>query len=95
MLSLVQIAKRRGKQVILETPNPIAPNVGDLTPYVQTMKDIATLEQVRIIDQFQYLTTELRGRRVETFMPDGVHPSDEVYVLKGRFAAARYAELFP
>lgn len=91
--ALVRTAKAKGKKVILETPNPIT--TGEIAPLVQIMKDVATQEQVPVIDQYQYLMTYLNGQPITTICPDGTHPSDQVYVLKGQYAAKKYAELFP
>jgi lysophospholipase L1-like esterase len=85
LLSLVQIAKAKGKRVILETPNPVSGFTG-LENYVAAMKDVAAQEQVSLIDQFKYLTDYLNGRDTAEITPDGLHPTNDVYIMKGKFA---------
>jgi lysophospholipase L1-like esterase len=85
LLSLVQIAKSKGKRVILETPNPVSAFSG-LENYVAAMKDVAAKEQVSMIDQFKYLTDYLNGRDTAEITPDGLHPTNDVYIMKGKYA---------
>jgi lysophospholipase L1-like esterase len=91
--SLVQVAKAQGKRVILETPNPVSGFSG-LESYVTAMKEVAAEEQVSVIDQYQYLLDYLGSRNPEELTPDGLHPTDEVYAMKGRRAQAVFAS-FP
>ena len=85
LLSLIQIAKNKGKRVILETPNPVSGFSG-LENYVAAMKEIAAQETVSVIDQYKYLTDYLNGRDPSEITPDGLHPTDEVYIMKGKHA---------
>jgi lysophospholipase L1-like esterase len=85
LLSLVQIARNRGKRVILETPNPVSGYSG-LENYVAAMKEVAAQEQLSLIDQYKYLMDFLNGRDVSEITPDGLHPTDETYVMKGKYA---------
>ncbi|MED5622062.1 RICIN domain-containing protein [Ideonella sp. BN130291] len=89
---LAQLAKGRGKQVIFETPNPTrdsGPNGLDV--YVNAMKQVASQEGLPVIDQYANLTAYLNGRSITTICPDGVHPSEDVYMMKGQYAAQRFA----
>ena len=94
MQALVQTARRAGKQVILETPNPIGES-SNLGAYVQAMRDIAVQENLPVVDQYQYLLGYLRGQSAYTICPDNVHPTDAVYILKGQYAASVFLKLFP
>jgi lysophospholipase L1-like esterase len=85
LLSLVQIAKSKGKRVILETPNPVS-GFGGLENYVAAMREVAVQEQVSLIDQYKYLTDYLNGRDTSEITPDGLHPTDQVYIMKGQYA---------
>ncbi|WP_019140840.1 SGNH/GDSL hydrolase family protein [Noviherbaspirillum massiliense] len=84
---LARIAKASGKKVIFETPNPIGAD-GDLASYVSAMTDVARAEKIPVIDQYRYLSNYLRGQSPYTICPDGLHPTDAIYVMKGRYAAA-------
>ena len=91
LTDLAKIAKAQNKRVIFETPNPIFDS--GLSQYVQAMREVAAQENLSTIDQFAYLTQQLQGREVTTFMPDGVHPSQETYVMKGQFAAQEFQKI--
>jgi lysophospholipase L1-like esterase len=92
LLSLAQIAKSKGKRFILETSNPVSGFSG-LENYVAAMREAAAQESVSLIDQFQYLTDYLNGRNPAEITPDGLHPTDEVYVMKGRYAESVFVTL--
>ncbi|WP_257450380.1 SGNH/GDSL hydrolase family protein [Archangium lipolyticum] len=87
LTSLAQGAKSRGKRVIFETPNPTRDSGGGLETYVAAMKEVAAQQQLSVIDQYQYLLDYLNGRSPYDICPDGLHPSDAVYEMKGRYAA--------
>jgi hypothetical protein len=94
LTSLVQKAKQHGKTVILETPNPTTdsgPNGLDI--WVDAMRKVATQENIKLIDEYQYLTNYLAGADVHTICPDGTHPTDAVYRLKGEYAAKVFAAM--
>ncbi|MEN3293044.1 MAG: hypothetical protein V7642_2297 [Burkholderiales bacterium] len=90
---LVVKAKAKGRQVILETPNPIVP--ANLDNHVQAMKTVAAQEGAKVIDQYKMLTDYLAGRSVSEICPDGLHPTQEVYIMKGQFSAKEFARLYP
>ncbi|HYC43611.1 MAG TPA: SGNH/GDSL hydrolase family protein [Noviherbaspirillum sp.] len=93
--SLARVAKAHGKQMIFETPNPTRDSGPDsLDVYVNAMRRVAMEEAVPLIDQYRYLTERLDGQSHTTLCPDGLHPSDAGYVLKGRFAAKMFARYF-
>lgn len=92
---LAQGARLHGKQIVFETPNPTRDSgAGGLDVYVEAMREVARQEGVPVIDQYAYLMRYLEGRNPALLAPDGLHPSAEVYVLKGRFAAQAFARLF-
>lgn len=92
--SLARIARQHGKRMIFETPNPTRDSGSTgLDVYVNAMREVASEEGVPVIDQYRYLTRLLAGRTPYTICPDGLHPSDEVYVLKGRYAAKVFSRL--
>jgi lysophospholipase L1-like esterase len=89
---LVDIAQSADKIVILETPNPVvdASDNRRIIDYVETMRDVAEQQGVYLIDQYAELQEEFAANPTEV-CPDGVHPSEEVYIEKGQFAAAEFA----
>lgn len=92
--SLARIARQSGKHVIFETPNPTRDSGnGGLDTYVSTMKAVALLEQVPVIDQYRYLTDYLQGKSLKELCPDGLHPSEDVYRMKGEYAARIFADI--
>lgn len=93
LTNLARQARQRGKIVIFETPNPTDQSGAGLEDYVSAMKAVAAAENVPVIDQYQYLLQRLNGQDVRTLMPDGVHPSDSTYVLKGQFAATEFLKM--
>jgi lysophospholipase L1-like esterase len=91
---LVQTAKAKGKEVILETPNPIVPD--SLADHAQAMRDVASQEGAKVIDQYAMLMAHLNGRNASEICPDGLHPKEEIYVMKGEFAAKEFStKLYP
>ncbi|WP_158590396.1 SGNH/GDSL hydrolase family protein [Noviherbaspirillum cavernae] len=89
LFSIARVAKQSGKQIIFETPNPIT--AGDVGPYAQAMREVAAQTDIQapVIDQFTYLSNKYQGRITE-IVPDGLHPTDAVYVEKGQFAAQEF-----
>ncbi len=92
---LARIAKQHGKQMIFETPNPTRDSgSAGLDVYVNAMKEVAWQEKVPVIDQYRYLSDYLHGQSVHAICPDGLHPRDDVYILKGEYAASVFLQLF-
>jgi lysophospholipase L1-like esterase len=92
---LVRVARAHGKDVVFETPNPTRDSgPGGLDIYVQAMRDVAQEIGVPVIDQYAYLSRLLQGRSPLTLVPDGLHPSQGTYDLKGRFAAQAFVRLY-
>jgi lysophospholipase L1-like esterase len=92
--SLARIATQHGKRIVFETPNPTRDSgSGGLDVYVNAMREVAVLAQAPLIDQYRYLTDYLQGRKYDAICPDGLHPSEEVYRLKGRYAARVFSRI--
>ncbi len=92
---LARLAKARGKQVVFETPNPTRDSgPAGLDRYADAMRQVAAQEQVPVIDQYANLMAYLDGRQVTVICPDGLHPTQEVYAMKGRYAAQRFGAWF-
>jgi lysophospholipase L1-like esterase len=93
--ALAHTARAHGKRVVFETPNPTRDSgAGGLDAYVEAMREVALQEKVPVIDQYVYLSRLLQGRSLFMLAPDGLHPSEATYVLKGRFAAQAFVRLF-
>jgi lysophospholipase L1-like esterase len=91
--NLADIARSNGKTVIFETPNPIVPE--GLGAYVTVMRNVAIAKGIPVIDQYAYLMGVLNGANASQIAPDGLHPTQEVYTMKGRFAAGEFKKYFP
>lgn len=93
--NLARIARQSGKRMIFETPNPTRDSGKDgLDVYVDAMRSVAAREGVPVIDQYRYLTEQLNGQPPTAFSPDGLHPSESVYAMKGRYAAKVFMGFF-
>ncbi|MDB5821524.1 MAG: hydrolase family protein [Herminiimonas sp.] len=94
LASLSQKARQHGKKIVFETPNPTRDSgVNGLDVYVNAMKAVATQEGAPVIDQYKYLSAYLNGQSAYTICPDGLHPTDAVYILKGKYAASAFASM--
>lgn len=87
---LVDIASDEGKIVILETPNPIDDGNGGVTigNFVEEMRTVATQRGVNLIDQYAHLQQQPWADM--DIAPDGLHPTQEIYIEKGEFAAEQF-----
>lgn len=94
LTSLAVKAKVHGKKVIFETPNPTRDaGSNSLGVYVNAMKAVAVQQGAPVIDQYNHLLSYLNGQSPYTICPDGLHPSDTVYVMKGKYAASSFAAI--
>ena len=79
LTTMVQIAKKYGKKVMLQTPNPSL--LSDITLYIQGMKDVATEQRTELCDIYQADIDN--NMNTNEFLPDGVHPITEMYKFEG------------
>ncbi len=94
LTSLAVKAKAHGKKVIFETPNPTRDaGANSLGIYVNAMKAVAAQQGAPVIDQYNYLLGYLNGQSPYTICPDGLHPSEAVYAMKGKYAASVFTKL--
>lgn len=85
--TLADAVRANNKMFVLETPNPVSIAASiPLSSYVQTMREVAAEKHVPLIDQFSYLTDLIGSSPITNYMPDGVHPNQTTYTLKGQFA---------
>jgi len=93
--SLAGIVKQYGRQMIFETPNPTRDSGSSgLGAHVNAMKSAATAQAVPVIDQYKYLADYLAGQSPYMICPDGLHPTDAVYIMKDQYAAVVFQTLF-
>lgn len=83
--AIVDIVRDANKQIIFETSNPV--NSAPQLNYVNKMREVAAALNVPLIDQHAYLMSVLNGAPVFDICPDGTHPSQATYLLKGDYAA--------
>lgn len=93
---LTQIARTAtlaGKRVIFETPNPVD-NV-TIGGYVIAMREVAAQERLDVIDQYDELMRYMSVNKVDlvSVCPDGLHPTQDIYIRKGQYAARVYVTL--
>jgi hypothetical protein len=94
LTSLAQKAKQAGKKIVFETPNPTRDSYASgLDTWAQATRDVARAQSVPVIDQYQYLKDYLAGANPLTICPDGLHPTDAVYIMKGKYAASVWSSL--
>lgn len=92
--AIVDLVRAAGQIIIFETCNETAFEAR-LAPYRTKMMNIATLMSVPVIDQFTYLRNYglANGLQLLDMFPNGYHPTQEVYTLKGHYAATRFKEI--
>ncbi len=91
LTALATTAKSHGKKVIFETPNPIFSS--SLSVYANAMKTVAAQQGAPVIDQYNYLLAYLNGKSAYTICPDGLHPTEAVYAMKGKYAAEVFGKM--
>ncbi|MCP1651704.1 SGNH/GDSL hydrolase family protein [Pseudomonas nitroreducens] len=82
MTQLVNIAKARGKIVILEEPNPTTnPQNPNLYSYIERLSQVAISTNVPIIQHYRVMSS---SNFWKLMLSDGIHPTSEGYTFKGR-----------
>ena len=93
LLEIISDAKSSGHVIVLETPKPMSASnkpfgskekANRLDRLVLEMKLESKDTGVPLIDQYTYIKS-IQGW--EKLIPDGVHPSRELYKIKGEFSA--------
>jgi beta-glucanase (GH16 family)/lysophospholipase L1-like esterase len=94
---LATIARSANKFVIFQTPSPTQNGRSGMDPVVTAMKQVASSDNVPIIDVYEYLYSysASSGKSISVMIPDGYHPADDIYVLIGKYAALAYANIAP
>lgn len=92
--SLANTARAYAKFVIFETPNP-STYISTVAQFAQAMREVGAEMNIPVIDQFSMIE-EYRmdnGLTLESMVPDGMHPTQSTYTLKGHYAATRFLEI--
>lgn len=78
----VQRVKMAGKTPVLEEPNPITrAGSPDLAPYVAIINQVASVQNVPVVKQFDYIQSLPNW---QTMLTDGIHPNDALYAIKAQ-----------
>lgn len=79
--TLVKSAREQGKQVVLQTSNPMPDNRlnAKLAAMAAMTRRVAAEQQVPLVDQFAYVSALPDW---QALMSDGAHPKPELYRLK-------------
>lgn len=78
----VERVRMAGKTPVLEEPNPITrPGLPELAPYVEIIDQVASIQNVPVIRQFDYIQTLPNW---QSMLNDGVHPGDALYAIKAQ-----------
>lgn len=88
--TIIGLFRKYGKKIVFETPQPVA-NF-PIADYLTVMKNVAATYGVPIIDVNQYLTDYMAANSLTIYdiCPDGEHPNQSTYDLKGRYSAAQF-----
>lgn len=89
MKTLTLIAQNYGKVVVLETANPIVHgttfsdtfNLADHAARAQAVREVADETGAILCDQYAYIMDN--GYATLAYLPDGIHPSNALYAIKG------------
>lgn len=79
---MIDEAQAKGKTVFLETPNPINnPLYNRLSQIAYVIRCIAQRRSLVLADHHLWIQTGLPNW--QNYLPDGVHPNDDLYRFKG------------
>lgn len=79
MITLIEQCRQMGSIVVLQTPNPILPNTrpefeANLPIYIKTIREVAQLKEVVLIDHEKYW--QGNDESFYYWMSDGAHPNE-------------------
>jgi acyl-CoA thioesterase-1 len=87
LAQLASIARREGKTVVLEEPNPTCSRVREaaLPSYVEALRAMARRESIPLVSQYDFI---LSLPAWTGLLGDCLHPNEALYNIKGRRTAA-------
>ena len=94
MRLLVDAAKAAGKQVVLETPNPIFPTAkadapdAKLQAHAVALRQLARAEHVPLVDVNAAMLTALKQHKLNELYADPLHPQAAGYLVVAQTAAS-------
>lgn len=90
-IDFVRITRKYGKVPVIVTPNPIVPIGGGdaietrvIETYVNAMRDVAKITGCDIVDNYYYAMRTASRLPLTEMVPDGIHPSSQLYLQNGR-----------
>lgn len=91
LITFVTLCRNNGIVPVLVTPNPNPP-IFTVTPaasrrlafFAETIRDVSTEYNVDLVDQYFFFEASQNVEAISTMVPDGIHPSDAMYVQAGR-----------
>lgn len=90
-VDFVRICRKYGKVPVIVTPNPIVPIFGGdaietrvQESYVNAMRDVAKITGCDIVDNYYYARQTANRFPLTVLVPDGIHPSSNLYLQNGR-----------
>jgi lysophospholipase L1-like esterase len=92
--TIVDDVRAAGTIIIFETWNETDIEA-QCAPFRQKMRDVAAAKKVPIIDQYTYLYNYRINNGIDlyTMYPNGQHPSQAVYDMKGHYAATAFKQI--
>lgn len=80
---LIQTSRDNGKYVVLQEPNPTCyqPTVGNLQKFVDVLRATATVQNVPLVAEYDYIQTLPNWKSMYT---DCAHPDDQLYGIKAQ-----------
>lgn len=91
LITFITLCRKNGIVPVLVTPNPNPPiysmteeNSRRLVFFAETMRAVAREYTVDIVDQYSYFDKSQKVTRMIDMVPDGIHPSDAMYIRAGK-----------
>lgn len=90
LITFIKLCRTNGKIPVLATPNP-NPQIAIISEtkskrlfnYVKMMRAVAKAFSVDLVDQYEFLCATACMVPMTTLIPDGAHPSNDVYKQNG------------
>ncbi|KVP11954.1 hypothetical protein WJ85_17125 [Burkholderia ubonensis] len=81
LAQLVQLAQATGKTVVLEEPNPVtAPTIPNVAAYSAVVDQVARSRGIPLVQQYAPIQAIAGWQQM---LPDGIHPNEALYAMKG------------
>jgi beta-glucanase (GH16 family) len=89
---IAEVRKVSGRVPILLTP--FTGDFASIAAYAQAVRDAGAETQTVVIDLYSWSASIVANGtgNVRTYFPDGLHPTDQLYIDAGAFISARWAD---